>query len=133
MFPGGLTRWLDLPTFLHNRCFSTDNVYLKDPRFKDSFLCDKDICMPTDKALFDHIMEVVQPWQPFVYEQDWISKYSQAKFVYNNTEVGTKWLTAMNDAAAGHGITIQYSMSKSTMTSTYFGSLSRIHRPPHAV
>ena len=112
VFPSGLTSWLDLPTFLHNRCFSTDNAYLKDPRFKDSFLCDDSICMPTDEALFGHIMDVVRPWAPFVYEQDWISKYSEAKFVYNTTSIGTKWLTAMNDAAAARKMTIQYSMSK---------------------
>ena len=37
-------------------------------------MCNEQLCMPTDVELFKHIMAVVQPWQPFVYEQDWISK-----------------------------------------------------------
>jgi hypothetical protein len=56
----GLSNWLDRPTFLHNRCFSPRNVYLKDDRFKDSFLCDEKLCLPTDEALFTHIMGVVR-------------------------------------------------------------------------
>ena len=67
VFPAGLTDWLGKPTFLHNRCFSTANRYLDDPRFRDSFLCNEQLCMPTDVELFKHIMAEVQPWQPFVY------------------------------------------------------------------
>ena len=29
VFPAGLTDWLAEPTFLHNRCFSTANRYVK--------------------------------------------------------------------------------------------------------
>jgi len=112
VFPSGLTNWLDKPTFLHNRCFATDTVYLEDSRFKNSFACNEELCIPLDVELFKHIMEVVQPWSPFLYEQDWISKASTADFTYNSTWRGSQWLTAMNNAAMFHDMTIQYSMTR---------------------
>lgn len=30
------------------------------------------ICLPIDKTVFKHMMQGVQNWKPFVYEQDWI-------------------------------------------------------------
>jgi hypothetical protein len=114
VFESGLTDWLGAPTFLHNRAFSTRNRYLNDSRFKDSFICDENLCLPTDEALFGHILDVVKPWQPFVYEQDWISKVMNDVNGAWTTDVtaGHRWLKAMGDAAQKRNITIQYSMTE---------------------
>ena len=128
VFPSGLTNWLGLPTFLHNRCFATDNVYLAMEQFQDSFSCNSRLCIPTDVEVFKHIMGVVQPWQPFVYEQDWISEASNAEFVYNSTWLGAKWLTAMNDGARYHNMTVQYSMTMNAalLQSTTLGAVTQV-------
>jgi hypothetical protein len=113
IFQSGLDDWLQLPTFLHSRAFSTQNRYLKD--YNDSFICDSVLCLPIDEALFGHILDVVAPWEPFVYEQDWISKVmADPDGAWTTTvETGHEWLNAMNAAAAKRNITIQYSMSYS--------------------
>jgi hypothetical protein len=111
VFESGLSDWLHTPTFLHNRCFSPNNVYLQQG-FADCFHCDE-ICLPVEERLFGHILDVVAPWHPFVYEQDWISQaYGKSKWLVNNTRTGHLWLTAMNAAAAARNMTIQYSMSR---------------------
>ena len=70
------------------------------------------ICLPTDPAVFKHMMQGVQEWKPFVFEQDWISAtFAKSKSVTNSTTTGDAWLTSMNDAAASLDMTIQYSMS----------------------
>ena len=70
------------------------------------------ICLPTDKAVFQHMMQGVHNWKPFVYEQDWISTtFGKSKSLINSTTTGDAWLTAMNDAAASLDMTVQYSMS----------------------
>ena len=101
-----------LPTFLHNRAFSLNNTYLALPQFASgSLLCDGGNCVPVDEALFGHILDVMKPYKPFVYEQDWISKTYQNAFVSNDTSTGARWLDAMNGAAAARRMTIQFSMS----------------------
>ena len=103
-----------LPTFLHNRAFSENNTYRRLPQFANGTFvgCDSGVCLPVDEALFGHILDVMAPYRPFVYEQDWISKvYGSNSAVYSDITTGARWLDAMNDAAAKRSMSIQFSMS----------------------
>ncbi len=114
VFESGLKNWIGQPTFLHNRAFSTNNTYRAMKEFENSFICDEKLCLPTDEDLFGHIIDVVSHWNPFVYEQDWISAVMNDDNGAWTTDVytGQKWLSAMNRAAMKRNITIQYSMSR---------------------
>lgn len=70
------------------------------------------ICLPVDKLVFQHMMQGVAGWSPFVYEQDWITTaFGKSTALTNNTETGNTWLGAMNDAAISQNMTVQFSMS----------------------
>ena len=70
------------------------------------------ICLPIKADLFEHMMDGVSGWHPFVYEQDWISAtFDHSKALTASTTTGNDWLSAMNDAAVSRNMTLQFSMS----------------------
>merc|ERR1719428_2650419 len=74
-------------------------------------------------------MDQVKPWQPFVYEQDWLVRVTtESTAVFNTTEAGRKWLNSMNAAALKRNMTIQLSMSTipQTMHSSTMQAVTQI-------
>lgn len=100
VFQDGLADWMGgLPTFLHSRIFSLDNVY----RANFTQLCDTN-CLPQDKAQFAYMLDRVAQWHPFVYEQDWMNVLTASNpFMTNNTAAGCDILREGEGAGAGEG------------------------------
>ena len=70
------------------------------------------VCLPVDDTVFLHMMTGVSNWQPFLYEQDWISAtYQKSTSLINSTTTGEQWLGGMDRAASQLNMTIQFSMS----------------------
>lgn len=118
VFEDGLKDWLQMPTFLHARYLSSATPYRNDPELAAQLICEEGksdgmgICLPVGPKPFAKMMQGVQSWTPFLYEQDWISATMEKSVaVVSSVTTGDAWLSGMNEAAGALNMTIQYSMS----------------------
>ncbi|HME51323.1 MAG TPA: hypothetical protein VKM55_03840 [Candidatus Lokiarchaeia archaeon] len=102
----------NVPFTAHHRWYSDSTPY-KD-RFQ--FLMENGWAMSVDPAYWDFIMEFARNNNIILYEQDWMISHSNHFHVFK-TEIGfgESWLREMAEAAANHGITIQYCMATPAM------------------
>ncbi|MBD3188626.1 hypothetical protein GF325_17490 [Candidatus Bathyarchaeota archaeon] len=110
-FPNGLRQFKDklgLPLAAHARWFAPDSSYANDYQV---YKCDFGI-LPIEKRFWDDIMASAKEMGIFHYEQDWITTmFNGIPLLRENINAGENLLTWMGEAAASHGLTIQYCMA----------------------
>lgn len=124
-----LSRILGKPFVAHHRWFHTDTPYKEEYDFyieknRLGFWAklirgydDKSICLERD--LWDRLMADCPKWNIAVWEQDWLEPQFRAfSMLRNRTGNADKWITNMGEAAADHGVTIQYALSSAGMNLT---------------
>lgn len=68
IFPSGMTNWIDLPLFLHNRYFARENNYTA-MGYEFLYQDGVDIALPVDKGMWKYLMGKAKDWGMGVYEQ----------------------------------------------------------------
>ena len=118
--PGGiaqLSKQLDVPLICHNRWFSANTIYktqvkgwVTETHGKGNE--EKTWAFPTNKEIWDILMENCVKWNCKTYEQDWLqSQWQFFDWLKEDTERGREWLKNMAEAANKRDITIQYCMT----------------------
>jgi hypothetical protein len=75
---------------------------------------EKDLALPIDEKLFEHIMGKAQPFGLAVYEQDWIClTHQKMNATQDNVVHARQWMLAMDSAAVKRNLSIQLCMQYS--------------------
>eukprot|EP01137_Pigoraptor_chileana_P030725 Opistho-2@17610 len=109
-FPHGFNWTLSaVPTVLHANYFDETTDY----RNSHNMQCADGFCIPLDDGVYLEMMgKAKEAWHLAVYEQDWmITVFEGMGFMRKNITAARTWLVAMGDAAAHHGLTVQYCMA----------------------
>jgi len=94
------------PLIMHNRAFSPETTYNRS-----WFTIEKDLALPTDPALFKHIMKTAKPLGLKVYEQDWIClTHMKMNATQDNVHLARQWMLAMDAGAVAANMSIQLCM-----------------------
>jgi len=110
MFPDGLATFhelIGLPLVLHNRWFDKDSPYVQ----QWDFAVEDEMAIPTGQEVYDHFMKDAASWGAITYEQDWlITQYWGLAHLRSRPGRAEEWMAAMDNAASGHGLTMQLCM-----------------------
>jgi len=110
VFPHGLPGVVDLlhtPLAAHSKVFSKSTEYQSRFRFKVD-----NKALPVDPLFWDHLMGYARNNSILVYEQDWLV-LQHGKIMASQRDVSSarEALAHMAEAAARHGVTLQYCMA----------------------
>ena len=108
----GINAALGLPITAHNRWWSEKTGYAQQNGGQYAFAIDatSGMALPLEQVFWDDLMANASAWLT-VYEQDWL--YVQTRGMDATRQSATlarDWLLQMGNAAAAHGIRIQYCM-----------------------
>ena len=108
VFPSGMTTWLDTPLSLYVAMYNADNIYVKDYEF---YFDTTNHSLPIDKRFYLDLFKNGTDIGMRMFEQDFFSTTNSATTLLNrNISIGNLWLSAMDDAAVFHNVTLQLCM-----------------------
>ena len=109
-FPSGcdaLEKNLGWKFQLHNRMWSSDNVYVDAYEFD----VEEPLALPLEQRFWDDLLRNASAWGMAVYEQDWMyNEFLGLNATLRSATAARDWLSQMAAGAARAGARVQYCM-----------------------
>eukprot|EP00041_Stephanoeca_diplocostata_P000680 m.16150 g.16150 ORF g.16150 m.16150 type:complete len:887 (-) comp10906_c0_seq3:429-3089(-) len=111
IFPSGFTDWLEIPLSMYAPCYSAENVWINDYKWKIDSPTFMHNALPLDPQFYTDLFKNGSKIGQRMFEQDFLCTYNTGTSLTNSdVDSGAIWMAGMDAGAKANGQTLQWCM-----------------------